>query len=102
MRNADRESVVEQAWLVRELSDRFGLSLEDLARRFGRSPSWVSRRLGLAATLPDAIQQLVQSGKLGPHAAMKHLFSTARSKAWMRPSLEKAVMTSTSSLTMVA
>jgi len=78
MRAAEGESALEQAWLVRELQERFGLSLEDLARRFGRSPSWVSRRLGLAATLPDAIQQLVREGKLSPHAAMKHLLPLAR------------------------
>lgn len=78
MRAAEGESALEQAWLVRELQERFGLSLDDLARRFGRSPSWVSRRLGLAATLPDAIQQLVRDGKLSPHAAMKHLLPLAR------------------------
>jgi len=78
MRSAESESVLEQAWLVRELQDRFGLKLEELARRFGRSPSWVSRRLGLVATLPDAIQQLVRRGKLAPHAAMKHLLPLAR------------------------
>ena len=49
----------------------FGLSLEDLARRFGRSPSWVSRRLGLVATLPDAIQQLVRDGKLEAAKALE-------------------------------
>ena len=91
MRNADRESVLEQAWLVRELSDRFGLSLEDLARRFGRSPSWVSRRLGLVATLPDAIQRLVQSGKLGPHAAMKHLLPLARANRKGAITLARAI-----------
>ncbi|MBK7581913.1 MAG: ParB N-terminal domain-containing protein [Myxococcales bacterium] len=37
-----------------------------------------SRRLGLAATLPEAIQQLVRDGKLSPHAAMKHLLPLAR------------------------
>lgn len=78
MRAAEGESALEQAWLVRELQERFELSLEDLARRFGRSPSWVSRRLGLAATLPEAIQQLVRDGKLSPHAAMKHLLPLAR------------------------
>src|SRR3989304_2375889 len=69
MRSAEGESALEQAWLLRELRDRFGLSLEDLARRFGRSSSWVSRRLGLAQELPPAIQQLVRSGHLGPPPA---------------------------------
>ncbi|MBN2193130.1 MAG: ParB N-terminal domain-containing protein [Polyangiaceae bacterium] len=91
MRSAEGESVLEQAWLVRELSERFGLSLEDLARRFGRSPSWVSRRLGLVATLPDAIQELVRAGKLAPHAAMKHLLPLARANRKGAISLAKAI-----------
>lgn len=91
MRSAEGESVIEQAWLVRELSERFGLSLEDLARRFGRSPSWVSRRLGLVATLPDAIQQLVRDGKLSPHAAMKHLLPLARANRGGAVALAQAI-----------
>jgi ParB family chromosome partitioning protein len=78
MRAAEGESALEQAWLLRELQERFALSLDDLARRFGRSSSWVSRRLGLAQDLPDAIQQLVRGGQLSPHAAMKHLLPLAR------------------------
>jgi hypothetical protein len=91
MRTAEGESVIEQAWLVRELSERFGLSLEVLARRFGRSPSWVSRRLGLVATLPDAIQQLVRDGKLAPHAAMKHLLPLARANRDGAIALSRAI-----------
>lgn len=91
MRAAEGESVLEQAWLVRELQERFGLSLEDLARRFGRSPSWVSRRLGLVASLPDAIQQLVRDGKLAPHAAMKHLLPLARANRAGTVALAKAI-----------
>jgi len=78
MRSAEGESALEQAWLLRELQERFALSLDDLARRFGRTSSWVSRRLGLARDLPDAIQQLVRRGQLGPHATMKHLLPLAR------------------------
>jgi len=78
MRAAEGESALEQAWLLRELQERFALSLDDLARRFSRSPSWVSRRLGLAKELPAEIQQLVRRGLLGPHAAMKHLLPLAR------------------------
>jgi ParB/RepB/Spo0J family partition protein len=91
MRAAEGESVLEQAWLVRELSERFGLSLEDLARRFGRSPSWVSRRLGLGAILPDPIQRLVRDGKIGPHAAMKHLLPLARANSAGAIALAEAV-----------
>ena len=41
------EDALDQAWLLAELQERFGLSLEELARRFERSKSWVSRRLGV-------------------------------------------------------
>jgi ParB family transcriptional regulator, chromosome partitioning protein len=45
MRAAEADSALEQGWLVRELCERFGLSLTELSRRFDKTPSWVSRRL---------------------------------------------------------
>lgn len=72
------EDALEQAWLLRELHQRFGLSGEELARRFDRSASWVSRRLALVRELPDAIQQQVRDGAIGAHAAMKCLVPMAR------------------------
>lgn len=78
MRNAEGDSALEQGWLLHELRERFELSVEELAQRFDRSSSWVSRRLGLVRTLPDSIQQLVRAGKLVPHAAMKYLLPLAR------------------------
>ncbi len=91
MRSGEGESALEQAWLLRELQERFALTLEELARRFGRSPSWVSRRLGLARELPDAIQLLVRKGKLGPHAAMKHLLPLARANRAGAVALARAI-----------
>jgi ParB family transcriptional regulator, chromosome partitioning protein len=91
MRSADGASVLEQAWLLRELRDRFQLSLEELARRFGRSSSWVSRRLGLAKELPEAIQELVRSGLLVPHAAMKHFLPLARANSTGAVALAQAI-----------
>src|SRR5437016_10651854 len=44
LRMSERECALEQGWLLAELEQRFGYSLEDLARRFDRSASWVSRR----------------------------------------------------------
>lgn len=91
MRSAEGESALEQAWLLRELQQRFRLSLDELARRFGRTASWVSRRLGLARDLPDAIQQLVRDGKLAPHAAMKQLLPLARANRAGAIALAKAI-----------
>jgi hypothetical protein len=60
------------------LHERFGLSLEELARRFNHSVSWVSRRLALVRELPDSIQDRVRRGEMGPHGAAKYLVPLAR------------------------
>ena len=78
MRTGEREGPLEQGWLLGELRDRFGLSLEELARRFDRSASWVSRRLALVADLPAEIHEHVRAGAIAAHAAMKHLVPLAR------------------------
>jgi len=78
MREAPADGPIEQGWLLVELRDRFGLSIEELGRRFDKSSSWVSRRLALVTDLPREIQQLVRQGKLGAHSAMKYLVPLAR------------------------
>lgn len=78
MRTGDGATALEQGWLLHELTVRFALALEDLGRRFARSPSWVSRRLALVEALPAAIQDHVQRGALPAHAAMKYLVPLAR------------------------
>lgn len=78
MQTAEGDSALEQGWLLCELGERFELPLDELARRFGRSVSWVSRRLGLVKDLSAAIQQHVRCGRLVPHAAMKYLLPLAR------------------------
>jgi ParB/RepB/Spo0J family partition protein len=80
LRTAEAETALEQAWLLVELHRSFGLSLDDLARRFDRSVSWVSRRLALVRELPDSVQQQVRRGEIGAHAAMKYLVPMARAK----------------------
>jgi ParB family chromosome partitioning protein len=78
MQTAEPESVLEQSWLLAELHDRFGLSLEELAKRFGHSVSWISRRLALVQGLPESIQEQVRRGEIMPHAAAKYLVPLAR------------------------
>jgi ParB family chromosome partitioning protein len=78
LRFSPQESALEQAWLLAELEQRFGYSLEELARRFDRSVSWVSRRLALVELLPEAIQQQVREGKIAAQVAMKYLVPMAR------------------------
>lgn len=80
MRTAEAETALEQGWLLVELHRSFGLSLEDLARRFNRSTSWVSRRLALVKELPTSVQEKVRRGQIGASAAMKYLVPMARAK----------------------
>lgn len=74
------ETAIEQAWLLRALHTG-GMSAEDLARRFSRSTSWVSRRLGLVSELPESVQERVRLGTISSHAAMKYLLPMARAKS---------------------
>lgn len=81
MRSAEGDGPFEQAWLLRELHLRFNLSHEELARRFDRSQSWVSRRLALLDDLPAELQDKVRQGQIVAHAAMKYLVPMARANA---------------------
>ncbi len=78
MRTSEADSALAQGWFLHELHERFHLSLEELARRFDRSPSWVSRRLSLVRELPEEIQDHVRRGELQAHAAMKYFVPLAR------------------------
>jgi hypothetical protein len=78
LRTDATDSAFEQGWLLRTLHDEHGVALDVLARRFDRSVSWVSRRLSLVSTWPDAVQQHVQGGRIVAHAAMKYLVPVAR------------------------
>ena len=78
LRFSPQESALEQGWLLSEMEQRLGYSLEELARRFDRSVSWVSRRLALVELLPEAIQQQVREGKIATQLAMKYLVPVAR------------------------
>src|SRR3982751_1875423 len=46
LRLSEHETALEVGWLLAELEQRFGYGLDELARRFDRSVSWVSRRAG--------------------------------------------------------
>ena len=72
------ETSLEQAWLLEDLRVRFDLDLEELARWFDRSVSWVSRRLALLRELSSEVQDLIREGRIVPHAAAKHLVPLAR------------------------
>jgi len=78
LRWTEHQTALEQGWLLAEMERHFSYGLEELARRFDRSVSWVSRRLALVELLPEAIQQRVREGKISAHVAMKFLVPVAR------------------------
>jgi len=78
-RCSKRESALEEAWLLADLQQRFGHSLEELASKFDRSVSWVSCRLALVELLPQSVQQQVRSGEISAQVATKYLLPVARS-----------------------
>jgi ParB family chromosome partitioning protein len=78
LRFSRQECALEQGWLLSEMAQHFRYSLEELARRFDRSVSWVSRRLALVELLPESIQQQVREGRIAAQTAMKCLVPVAR------------------------
>lgn len=71
-------NVLEEGWLVHELHRVIGWELGKVAVGMDRSKSWVSRRLGLVESLPESVQEKVQRGMLGAHAAVTYLLPLSR------------------------
>jgi ParB family transcriptional regulator, chromosome partitioning protein len=78
LRSGQQPTALEQGWLLKELEQHHSYGREDLARRFDRSLSWVSRRLGLAEQLPAGVQEQVRRGAIQAQVAMKCLVPMAR------------------------
>jgi ParB family chromosome partitioning protein len=78
LRFSEQETALEVGWLLAALEQRFGYGLDELARRFDRSVSWVSRRLALVEVLPEAVQEQVRQGQIPAQVAMKFLAPVAR------------------------
>lgn len=69
---ARKWSALEEGWLVATLLEH-GKSQADVAIALGKSTAWVSRRVALVRTLPDAAQDAVRAGRIGANAAEKFL-----------------------------
>lgn len=69
---------VEQAWILRDIKDRFGCTASEMARSVGHDLSWVSKRLALLETLSDNILQAVCKGQVSTWAATRVLVPLAR------------------------
>jgi ParB family transcriptional regulator, chromosome partitioning protein len=76
--NSEPETALEQGWLLAEMEAKLGYTIDELARRFDRGPTWVARRLSLVETLSESIQQQVRDGHIAPQIAMRYLAPAAR------------------------
>mgnify|MGYP001572481240 CR=1 FL=1 len=85
-------NALEEGWLVWELVRGAGLSTSEAGRRLERSKAWVSGRLGLVESLPEAVQEGVRSGKIGACTATRHLLPFARANVGECESLAMKVI----------
>ncbi|MFH1350559.1 MAG: ParB N-terminal domain-containing protein [Pseudomonadota bacterium] len=79
MKTRERKwQALEQALMIRELTERHNLSQVEIAHLMGRHQSWVSRRLSLLDALSEDIVDLVQEGCISSWAAARVLAPMAR------------------------
>lgn len=72
---------LEEAGLIRELMERWGLSQAGIGHLLGKTASWVSRRLSLMEALSEEILQLVRTGAISAWSATRVLAPMARANA---------------------
>ncbi len=76
-----RATPLEDGWLIEDLVEGHGLTLEQVAQRLHKSKSWVSRGLALVQILPKTAQDAVKKGIISPQGARKYLVPLARANA---------------------
>ena len=61
----EKLGAIARAKILKRLIDEFGLTTGEIAKRIGRSPSYVSNTLRLL-TLPEALKDGLASGQISP------------------------------------
>jgi ParB family transcriptional regulator, chromosome partitioning protein len=72
---------IEEALVLRELTQGLELSQNEVARRCGRDASWVNRRLALLSSVPDSALDGVRDGRLSTWSAVRVIAPLARANA---------------------
>src|SRR5262249_38435257 len=72
---------IEEALLLRELTQGLGVSQREIGRRCGRDDSWVNRRLQLLSALPESGLAAVCAGRLSTWAATRVIAPLARASS---------------------
>jgi ParB family chromosome partitioning protein len=71
-------AAIEEALLLRELTQGLGVSQREAARRCGRDGSWVNRRLKLLSSLTEAAISAIREGRLSSWAAAQVIAPLSR------------------------
>ena len=74
-------AAIEEALLLRELTQGLGVSQREIGRRYGRDDSWVNRRLQLLSALPESGLAAVCAGRLSTWAATRVIAPLARASS---------------------
>src|SRR5262245_24122032 len=74
-------AAIEEALLLRELTQGLGVSQHEIGRRCGRDDSWVNRRLQLLSALPESGLAAVCAGRLSTWAATRVIAPLARASS---------------------
>jgi hypothetical protein len=74
-------AAIEEALLLRELTQGLGVSQREAALRCGRDVSWVNRRLALLSALPEAAVAAVREGRLSTWSAARVIAPLARANS---------------------
>jgi ParB family transcriptional regulator, chromosome partitioning protein len=74
-------AAIEEALLLRELTQGLGVSQREVARRCGRDGSWVNRRLQLLSALTEGAVAAVREGRLSSWAAARVIAPLARANS---------------------
>jgi len=74
-------AAIEEALLLRELTQGLGVSQREIGRRCGRDDSWVNRRLQLLSALPESGLAAVCAGRLSTWAATRVIAPLARASS---------------------
>jgi ParB family transcriptional regulator, chromosome partitioning protein len=74
-------AAIEEALLLRELTQGLGISQREAALRCGRDVSWVNRRLKLLSALPEAAVAAVREGRLSTWSAARVIAPLARANS---------------------
>ena len=71
-------AAIEEALLLRELTQGLGVSQREAARRCGRDGSWVNRRLKLLSSLTEAAIAAIREGRLSSWSAAQVIAPLSR------------------------